>query len=158
MPEPLADQVMYSIKQLEQFYYRLLILVAPAGAGKTSALYEVHKRTGAPVINVNLELCRRMIDFTGRQRILQLPQLLREIVNESGHDIVLLDNMEILFDISLKQDPLRLLQRLSRIKTVIAAWSGFVDNGQIIYATPDHQEYKRYPIRDFLIVSPEVAV
>ncbi|MEN6474686.1 MAG: BREX-3 system P-loop-containing protein BrxF, partial [Syntrophaceae bacterium] len=38
--------------------------------------------------------------------------------------VVLLDNIEILFDVSLKQDPLRLLQGLSRNTTLVAAWSG----------------------------------
>jgi len=27
----------------------------------------------------------------------------------------------------------------------------------LIYAAPDHPEYKRYPMRDFLVVSPEVT-
>jgi len=45
-------------------------------------------------------------------------------VGASAADVVLLDNVEVLFDVSLKQDPLRLLQGLSRNKTVVAAWSG----------------------------------
>jgi hypothetical protein len=38
--------------------------------------------------------------------------------------LVLLDNIELLFDVHLKQDPLRLLQGLSRNKTVVATWNG----------------------------------
>jgi hypothetical protein len=64
---------------------------------------------GAPLINVNLELSRRMLDLTERQRELRLPRLLMEIVNDAAGDVVLLDNIEILLDVSLKQDPLRLL-------------------------------------------------
>jgi ABC-type hemin transport system ATPase subunit len=131
------------------------VLVAPAGAGKTVALQDVHERTMAPLVNVNLELSRRMLDLTGRQRALQLPRLLSEIVGASATDVVLLDNIEVLFDLSLKQDPLRLLQGLSRNRTVVAAWSGCIDGSNMVYATPDHPEYKRYPIRDFLVVNPE---
>jgi hypothetical protein len=65
--------------------------------------------------------------------------------------------IEVLFDVSLKQDPLRLLQGLSRNKTVVAAWSGSIDGEHMVYATPDHSEYKRYPIRDSPVVNPEVA-
>ncbi len=110
MPEPLADQVTGKIDQAAELYHRLLMVVAPAGAGKTSALHDVHDRTGAPLINVNLEVSRRMLDLTERQRALQLPRLLSEIVNTSQGHVILLDNIEILFDISLRQDPLRLLQ------------------------------------------------
>jgi hypothetical protein len=128
--------------------------------------------------NVNLELSRRLLDLTERQRALQLPRLLAEIVGVSAAEVVLLDNLEVLFDVSLKQDPLRLLQGLSRNKTVVAAWSGEVrteerglrtehptDFGSdlstqssllyLVYATPDHPEYRRYPLRDFLVVNPE---
>ena len=157
MAEPLADQVIRKIDQAAGLYHRLLMVVALAGAGKTTALYDVHERTGAPLINVNLEVSRRMLDLTERQRTLQLPRLLSEIVNTSQGNVILLDNIEILFDVSLRQDPLRLLQGLSRIKTVVATWNGSIDKEQMLYATPDHPEYRRYPVRDFLVVSPEIT-
>jgi hypothetical protein len=131
------------------------MLVAPAGAGKTAVLQDVHERTAAPLVNVNLELSRRMLDLTERQRALQLPRLLAEIVAASAADVILLDNVEVLFDVSLKQEPLRLLQGLSRNKTVVTAWSGSIDGEHMLYATPDHPEYRRYPLRDFLVVNPE---
>jgi len=157
MAEPLADRVIKRIGQAAELYHRLVMLVAPAGAGKTAALQDVHERTMAPLVNVNLELSRRMLDLTERQRALQLPRLLAEIVGASAADVVLLDNVEVLFDVSLKQDPLRLLQGLSRNKTVVAAWSGSIDGEHMVYATPDHLEYKRYPLRDFLVVNPEAV-
>ena len=155
--EPLADRVINRIGQAAELYHRLVMLVAPAGAGKTAALQDVHERTTAPLVNVNLELSRRMLDLTERQRALQLPRVLSEIVSDSVAEVILLDNIEVLFDVSLKQDPLRLLQGLSRNKTVVAAWSGTIDGEHMVYATPDHPEYKRYPLRDFLVVNLEAV-
>jgi hypothetical protein len=152
MAEPLADRVIRRIGQATELYHRLVVLVAPAGAGKTAALQDVHERTAAPLVNVNLELSRRMLDLTERQRALQVPRLLAEIVGASAADVVLLDNVEVLFDVSLKQDPLRLLQGLSRNKTVVVAWSGSIDGEHMVYATPDHPEYRRYPLRDLTYV------
>jgi DNA polymerase III delta prime subunit len=136
MAEPLADQVLRKIGEVCSLYHRLILMVGPAGSGKTSALQEVsastslsacgHAQAGAPLVNVNLELSRRMLDLTERQRALQLPRLLGEIVGEATGELVLLDNIEILFDVHLKQDPLRLLQGLSRNKTVVAAWNGSI--------------------------------
>ncbi len=157
MAEPFADKVIQRIGQAAELYHRLILLVAPAGAGKTTALQDVHERTATPLVNVNLELSRRMLDLTERQRALQLPRLLSEIVDTFVPDVVLLDNIEVLFDISLKQDPLRLLQGLSRNKTVVASWNGSIEGEHIVYATPDHPEYKRYPLRDFLVVNPEAV-
>jgi hypothetical protein len=155
MAEPLADRVIKSIGHAAELYHRLVLLVAAAGAGKTAALQNVHERTGAPLVNVNLDLSRRMLDLTERQRALQLPRLLSEIVGSSAAEVILLDNIEVLFDISLKQDPLRLLQGLSRNRTVVAAWNGSIESERLVYATLDHPEYRRYPVRDFLVVNPE---
>lgn len=154
--ESLVDKVMQSIIQVNELYHRLILLVAPAGAGKTPALQEIGRRTGAPLININLELSRRMLDLTERQRALYLPRLFSEIVNMSHTDLILLDNMEVLFELSLQQDPLRLLQGLSRNRTVVAAWNGSIENQHLTYATPDHPEYRRYPLRDLTIITPEV--
>ncbi len=180
MAEPLADQIMRKVKQAAELYHRLMLVVAPAGAGKTTALLDIQDRTGAPLVNVNLELSRRMLDLTERQRALQLPRLLRDLVSKSEGEMILLDNIEILFDVGLKQDPLRLLQGLSRNKTVVAAWNGKIISDEwnvlsderksvnsllitqssslhITYAAPAHPEYRRYPMRDFLVASPKYS-
>ncbi|WP_343414537.1 BREX-3 system P-loop-containing protein BrxF [Candidatus Amarolinea dominans] len=119
MTEPLADRIMRQIHHASGLYYRLVLVVAQAGRGKTTALQEVRDRAGLPMLNLNLELSRRMLDLTERQRVLQLPRLLAEIVNAAQADVNLLDNIEVLFDVALKQDPLRLLQGLARNKTVV---------------------------------------
>ena len=147
-----VERILNKIQDATQLYYRLIFLVAPSGSGKTALLQAVHHRINAPMVNVNLELSRLMLDLNERQRILQMPRLLGDILNKSLADVVLLDNIEILFDVSLKQDPLRLLQGISRNKTIVSSFNGTVDAEHLVYATPDHPEYKRYPLRDLLMV------
>ena len=158
MAEPLAEKIILMIEQAVELYHRLLLVVEPAGAGKTAALRHVSERTNAPLVNVNLELSRRMLDLTERQRTLQLPRLLSEIVNSQQGEVVLLDNIEVLFDVSLKQDPLRLLQGISRNRTIVVTWSGSAGDEYVNYATPGHPEYRRYSVRDLLIVSLEAVL
>ncbi|GIU85384.1 MAG: hypothetical protein KatS3mg008_2159 [Acidimicrobiales bacterium] len=129
----MADQVLRTIDEARGLYHRLILVVGPVGSGKTSALQKVSASTSAPLVNVNLELSRRMLDLTERQRALQLPRLLDEIVGEAAGELVLLDNIELLFDVQLKQDPLRLLQKLSRNKTVMAAFHHeYPDHGLLL--------------------------
>ncbi|MBX6764784.1 MAG: BREX-3 system P-loop-containing protein BrxF [Rubrobacteraceae bacterium] len=157
MAGPSTDQILRKISEARELYHRLILVAGPPGSGKTAELKEVSASTSAPLVNVNLELSRRMLDLTERRRALQLPRLLGKIVGEATGELVLLDNIEILFDVHLKQDPLRLLQGLSRNKTVVAAWNGSIADGHLTYAVPDHPEYRRYPVRDFLVASPEVT-
>ncbi len=157
MADSLADQILRKVRPAAGLYNRLVLVVAPTGTGKTTALQDVQNRTGAPLVNVNLDLSRRMLELTERQRVLQLPRLLQEIVSNSGAETILLDNIEVIFDINLQQDPLRLLQGLSRNKTVVAAWNGTIVEDHLTYAAPGHLEYRRYPMRDFLVISPEMT-
>ena len=53
---------------------------------------------------------------------------------------------------SLKQDPLRLLQGISRNRTVIASWNGTYTEGRLLYAELGHHEYRSYDAVDALIV------
>ncbi len=106
---------------------------------------------------MNLELSRCMLELTQRQRQLQVPRLLRDIIRTAHEQAVLLDNLEILFDTSLKLDPLRCLQDVARDRTVVAVWNGTVSAGHLTYATPDHPEYRRYALEDLVIVCPEVG-
>ena len=153
MVDSLVERIIQKIGHASDLYHRLVIIVSPSGSGKTVAFQEITRRIACPLINVNLKLSSLLLDLTERQRSLRLPNLLAEIVESFDSDVILLDNIELLFDVSLKQDPLRLLQGLSRNKTVVAAWSGEIDCDHIIYAKPEHIEYKRYPVRDFLVVS-----
>lgn len=148
-----ADHLMERIGEAGTLYHRLVFLAAPAGRGKTRVLQEVNRRTGAPLVNLNLELSHRMLDLTERRRVLSLPGLLAEIIDAFPSDVVLLDNTEMLFDVALKQDPLRLFQGLSRNKTIVAAWNGSVINRYLTYGVPEHHEYRRYPVHDYLVVS-----
>ena len=160
--ESFAEQVLAGVRKAETLYHRLVI-VASDGPGRTPALREVAARTGARVLNLNLEISRRMLDLAVRRRALQLPGLLEEIARNEG-PLALFDRLEILFDPALEQDPLRLLRGTSRTRTVVAAWPGTIEAGCLRYAAPDHPEHRRYLCGDLPIVglagaagSPHVA-
>ena len=158
MTKPLSEEVIGKLKHAENLYHRLILVVGPEGRGKTSMLRDVACRVNAPLLNVNLELSRRLLDLTERQRALQLPRLLDQVVTQPEGDVVLLDNVEILFDVALRQDPLRLLEGLSRKRTVVATWSGSIEGDYLVHAEPHHPEYRRYAVGDLLVTSAEAAV
>lgn len=152
----MISQIILAVDQVAACYHRLVLVVAPFGAGKTAALKELAVRRGFPYVNVSLELSCAMLELTQVQRCLYAFRLLEEIVAKTGGSCILLDNLALLFEPSLKQDPLRLLQQLSRHRTVVAAWDGIIKDSHLIYAEPGHPEYRCYPVKnsDCVIVEP----
>jgi ABC-type lipoprotein export system ATPase subunit len=136
-----------------ELYHRLIFVVGPAGSGKTQVLRGVSERTSGSLVNVNLKLSQGLLDLSERRRALQAPRILSDIIVRAPNEPILLDNIEILFDVHLQLDPLKLLQKESRNKTIVAAWNGSVSGGELRYAEPWHSEYRHYPIGDFLFVS-----
>jgi hypothetical protein len=136
-------------------YYRLVLVVGPARSGKTTALTDLSKRHGWPRLNVNLLLSEKLLDLTQRQRAIGVSRILDDIVRAQQSDVVLLDNIELLFAKELEQDPLRLLQSLSRNRTIVAAWPGHLDGDALSYAEPSHPEIKRYQAPQAVIVGSD---
>ena len=123
MAKPVHEKIKRSLQAAEGLYHRLVLLVGETGSGKTNVLREVANEFASSVINVNLTLSRELLELSARQRALRLPSLLDQIVSQS-QSLVILDNLEILFDKDLQQDPLRLLQSISRNRSVVASWNG----------------------------------
>lgn len=151
MSKPIKEKVKQSVKDAEGLYYKLVLLVGEPGSGKTPVLRDVADELGVPVININLELSAKLLELTAKQRALRLPKLLDEIT-ETGNSILILDNLEILFDKEMKQDPLRLLQGISRNHSVVASWNGSAEGRKLRYAMAGHPEYQNYDQVGALIV------
>lgn len=60
MPDSFSQQIINKIEQASGMYHRLVLIVAPSGSGITSALREVQQNLEVPLINVNLEISRRL--------------------------------------------------------------------------------------------------
>ena len=149
--------IITAIERASQRYHRLVLVVGPRGAGKSDALVAVGERLAATPVRVGVSLAQPMLALTARERPLQVRALLHELVEGAGSEVMLLDNTEVLFEASLRQDPLRLLQGVARNVTVVAAWTGAVRDGILRYAVPGHPEHRRYPGGDLLIVNVETG-
>ena len=162
-----AIKVLELVQGAAALYHRLILVVAPSGSRKTTTLKTVQERSDAPILNVSLEVSRQLLELTERQRKLQAPRALGDIVAQAAAkgedqrppkalDFILLDNVELLFDPGLAIDPLRLLEDISRNWTLVVAWPGRAENGWLTHAQPGHPEYRRYPLSDLMIVTPTV--
>jgi hypothetical protein len=150
---PPMMEIQQAIQQASNQYFRVVILAGLPGSGKTAVLRSIGQQLGCEVVNVNLELSKRMLELTRAQRSRQLERLLKDMIAAATCDVVLLDNLEILFDPALEVDPLRLLQVSSRNRTVVASWSGSYVDGTLTYAEPGHPEFVQYKRVDAVVIA-----
>jgi midasin (ATPase involved in ribosome maturation) len=148
-----ATKLEQAIQQAASQYFRLVLLAGVPGSGKTAALQAVAHTLGCQLVNVNLELSKRLLELTRTQRSRQIERLLREVIAAAPGDVVLLDNLEILFDTVLEVEPLRLLQVLSRNRTIVASWNGSFNGGTLTYAEPGHPEFIQFKQTEAVVIS-----
>jgi len=149
MPSSQESELIQAAESAEGLYHRLVLVVGPAGTGKTNRL----KALNQPVYNVNLALSAAMLDLPLRRRPLDAPRLLSDLIGAAPASPVILDNLELLFDTTLKLDPLACLKQASRNCTIVASFPGVFEDGHLIYAESQHPEYRRFPADDLLIVN-----
>ena len=142
-------KIIDAVNSSADMYHRLILLVDKEG-DHAQLEKEISEQLGIEAVNVNLELSKRLLNQTARQRKLYLLKSMNEIVQNDK--VVLLDHTEILFDVELEQDPLRLLESLSRNQTIVVFWNGQVRGGKLIYAEQGHPEYRSYDTKDLLVI------
>lgn len=154
MPTQLVTviQLEQAIQQAAGQYFRLVLLAGAPCSGKTTALQSVAQKFGYSLLNVNLELSKKMLELTRTQRSRQVERALKDMIAAVHGDVVLLDNLEILFDTALEVEPLRLLQVSSRNRTIVASWNGSFRDRTLAYAEPGHPEFIQFKECDAVVV------
>ncbi|NNM68361.1 MAG: BREX-3 system P-loop-containing protein BrxF [Gallionella sp.] len=131
---------------------KLVLLVGHGRSGKTSLLRELGSKVQSEPINVGLELGRRLAATPKNKRSFAAGELLREIADqEQAGDLLLLDNLELLFEKGLQINPLDLVKRLAHSKRVVAVWPGELQGDRLTYANMSHPEHRDYS-RDGVVV------
>ncbi|MFA5467406.1 MAG: BREX-3 system P-loop-containing protein BrxF [Candidatus Izemoplasmatales bacterium] len=140
-----------AVTSLKSSRVRLILLVATSGRGKTQVIRKYAEENGLPVLSFGLLITKAI--QAGLQAEKLLGYLHQEL--EGLGDVVLLDNLEVLFQPDLKLQVLQLLKLLSKERTIIAAFPGRVIDGSLVYAEAFHPEYKvfsQYEIKDLVVI------
>ena len=126
---------------------KLLLIAGPSSSGKTEILQIIAHSNGITVLNVGAELGARLANIPVRQRRLQATTILRELADKHAvSDLLLMDNIEILFDGSLQLDPPDMLKHHAHAKRVVAVWPGDVRMDRLTYAEMGHPEHQDYSL------------
>ncbi len=134
---------------------RLVLIVGPYGSGKTDVLEALHSKTNAPIVDLRLELSEDLASLAEEQQCSRIASVLKDMIEASETNLVLIDNAESLFDSAPEINPLKLLYDLANDRTIAAAVQGSVSHGRIVAGA----KQAKYPIRgmggaDFVIVGP----
>ncbi len=145
----MIEKLVALVHQVRVLQTKLILIIGKDRSGKTAILNALARRNEDHIVSLGAELGRQLMVLPQRQRQLHAATMLRDLADgEATGDLLLLDNIELLFDHSLRLDPLDMLKRLAKSKCVVAAWpgelKGDIQSGRLIYADMGHPEYQEY--------------
>jgi hypothetical protein len=135
------------VDDIQSLNSKLVLLIGPPRSGKTRLLEGLANHRQLTVFKVGGSLGRQLLAIPNAQRHLTAAALLSDLAAQHSKDgLVIFDNIELLFDQSLRLDPLDLLKRNGRTRRVVAAWPGELSNNRLAYATMGHPERQDYAV------------
>lgn len=134
-------------------YGGLIIIFGQSGSGKTALLRNWAENYGFPYLTIGSLVSERTIGVSRTERPDAVQRELQDIIDSAKGDVVLCDNLELLFASDLSFDPLRFIKQAARRKTVVAAWDGQYDGSTLSYAKLGHDEYRTYSPADLMGVT-----
>lgn len=148
----MIDRLERLVEEIAALHSKLVLLIGAPGSGKTALLQVLGKNRGATPLNIGSALGSRLAAIPQKQRPLQTNTILRELADKHAvGDLLLLDNIELLFDRTLQLDPLDLLKRHAHARRVVAVWPGELRDGRLIYAEMGHPEHQDYGLEGLVL-------
>ena len=153
MTELRFPQLVNTIRATAGAYYKLTLLAGGTHCGKTHWLKQVATELGLPTVNLSLLLSQRLLNQNRRQRSLNAEAVATEVIDEHYKSGLCLDDTELLFDSTLRLNPLVFLREITRNRLVVATWNGGFTGGELRFGQPGHPDFFSQPVNGFPVVS-----
>jgi len=134
-------------------YFKLTVIAGPSSSGKTHLLKQVATQLDLPIINLSLLLSQRLLSQNRRQRALNAEDVATEVIDENYKSGLCLDDTELLFDSTLRLNPLVFLQDVSRNRLIVATWNGVLVGGELRFGHTGHPDFYNQPVNSYPVVS-----
>ncbi len=152
----MSERLNTMVDELGSLQTKLILVVGPPRSGKTKALCALALHRSMRVVNLSARLGQLLVALPRARRPIEAFEKMRELLDgTASDDLVLIDNIELLFDRTLKLDPLDTLRRHAHTRRIVATWPGELKNGRLTYASPGHPEHQDYAAQGLVTLELE---
>ena len=130
--------------RLEGAHYRLVWVVGGTSSARSALLREFVASGGNKLLELGKELSAALIDVAASLRAASIEDCFSELLDRSPASILCLDHLEILFETSLRLNPVELLKNSSRHRPLVASWPGSAQGDRIAFAPEEHPSHRKY--------------
>ena len=113
---------------------------------------------GVSHLNISKELSISLMTISASERSRFSQKWVNDTLTMFQNSPVLCTCPDLLFNPSLKIDPLSLIRQAARIKQLIVLWPGEYSTNTLSYAVPEHHHFRTWKVTDSLLRQPVVLI
>ncbi len=122
-------------------HFRLVWVAGGSSSERTALLRAMAEADGGVFVELGKTLSRALLEVPAPLRTASVEECFAACLGGSSYTCICLDHLEILFEPSLRINPLTLVKRASRHALIVAAWPGTAEDGHLIFGPTDHPAY-----------------
>jgi hypothetical protein len=122
-------------------HYRLVWLAGGTDSERYALLRALAETEDGVFVEVGKKLSAALLEVPAPLRTASVEECFAACLGESSGFVACLNHLEILFDPSLRINPVTLVKRASRHALIVAAWPGSTKDGQLTFGSPDHPAF-----------------
>ena len=151
----IIQRIVETVREGQKTAERLVLLVGRPGSWKSKLLRELSTIRGWQYVNCRAFLTEELLEMVPKVRAQEASGIIAKALDALKADVIVLDDMQVLFAPVLQVDPLQLLKHLGRKFTVVAAWPGEFDGVSLKVAAAGQVEPRVYDAKDLTIIQIE---
>lgn len=151
----IIQRIVETVREGQKSAERLVLLVGRPGSGKSKLLRELSTIRGWQYVNCRTFLTEELLEMVPKVRAQEAAGLITKSLEGFKAEVVVLDDMQVLFAPVLQVDPLNLLKHLGRKFSIVAAWPGVFDGSHLVAATNGPVIPKQYDAKGLTIIQIE---
>lgn len=151
----IIQRIVETVRDGQKSAERLVLLVGRPGSGKSKLLRELSTIRGWKYVNCRTFLTEELLEMVPKVRAQEAAGLIAKALDALAAEVVVLDDMQVLFAPVLQVDPLNLLKHLGRRFSIVAAWPGQYDGKKLSIAATGLPDPKLYDAAGLTIIQIE---
>ncbi len=134
---------------------RLVVVTGNPGSGKSKVLREAATKKKWDYVDCRTLVSEEIIELLPAMRSAKAPGIMSDLLEQYDSEVILLDRVQTFFTPVLQLDPLALLRSLSEKYTLVVAWPGYFENGNLCFLRMGQSEPLKFDASDITIWSVE---
>lgn len=119
-------------------YCRLVWIAGGSSQERTTVLQGLAEAEAGAYVDLGKKLSASLLDVSPPLRAASVQACFDGSLPGSDSGVTCLDHLEVLFEPSLKTNPVALIRNASRHTVLVAAWPGTFESGHLLFGAPDH--------------------